>query len=132
MTNFDLILLVLLSMALQAAVIFGTLHLFGDRFDSKHPFSISEGSKRQLFLGVPAIGFGILMCSGRAIAHLVGEKAYPYVYFGSMILLILGGMILYNIVPKRLAVPLGIAGWITTFTFWYFWFGPGALVHHAL
>lgn len=133
MSNTKLVILLLVNMAIWAALIFGIQFLFGDRLDTKHPFKISEGGRRGLFFGIPAIGFGILMCKAEVIAHAVGERAYPYVYFGMFILLAVIGMVLYNHVPKRWIIPLGISGWVTTFslTFWYFWFGPGAFGHVA-
>jgi hypothetical protein len=113
-----------------AIVFLGVFALFSSvgRLDMKHPFTITEGGRRGLFSGIPAIGFIVLMGRGEAIAHFVGEKAYPYVFFGTFIPLALVGMILYNCVPKRWVIPLGIAGWITSFSlaYWYFWFGPSA------
>jgi len=43
----------------------------------KHPFAITEGGRRGLFSGVPAIGLVVLGCIGDSI---VGEKAYPYFF----------------------------------------------------
>jgi hypothetical protein len=128
MTNSQLALVVILHIVLYTTVLFTTLYAMGDRLDAKHPFSIDAKGRFTIFFGVPAIGFAALMCDGDTIVHTVGEKAYPYVFYGAMIVFAVVGMILYNFVPKRWVLPLGIAGWITTFswTFWYFWFGPGA------
>jgi hypothetical protein len=134
MSNFQILLVLILHVVLYAASLFGILLICGDKLDAKHPFRIDEGTRRFNFLGLPAMGFGALMCYGENIAHVVGEKAYPYIFFGAMIVFTVIGMIIYNFVPKRWVVPLGIAGWITTFswTFCYFWFGSGAFENHRL
>jgi hypothetical protein len=100
----------------------------------EHPFSIDEKGRFTIFFGVTAVGCVVILCRGEAIAHIVGEKFYPYVFSGAMIIWIVVGMILYNCVSKRWHIPLGIAGWITSFSlaFWYYWFGPGAFGHHTI
>jgi hypothetical protein len=128
MTNLQLILLMVAHVVLYTTILFTMLYSMADRLDTEHPFAIQGNGQRNIFFGLPAIGFAALMCNGETIAHIVGEKAYPYVFFGAMGALIVIGIFSYNFVPRRWALPLGIAGWITTFswTFWHFWFGAGA------
>jgi len=119
---------VVVHVVLYTAILFSMLCSMGDRLDTEHPFSIGEIGRRNIFIGLPAIGLAALMCSGESIPRIVGEKAYPYVFFGAMGVFAVVGIILYNIVPRKWILPLGIAGWITTFSwiFWYFLFGTGA------
>ena len=127
MNNSLLTLLVVLHIALWVSAVFGISYFLGDRLDKRHPFSINESSRQMIFLGVPAIGFAVLICEGEVIAHVVGEKAFPYVLFGLMALFLMCGFIAYNVVPKKWVLPLGIAGWLTMFSwvFWHLWFGLG-------
>ena len=128
-TNLQLTCLVMLHIVLWVVLIFGIGYLLGDRLDKKHPFSINESSRQMIFLGVPAIGFAMLICEGETIAPAVGERAYPYVFFGLMAFFLVCGFIAYNAVPKKWVLPFGIAGWITMFSwvFWYLWFGRHVL-----
>ena len=63
------------------------------------------------------------------LAHLVGEKRFPYVFYGAMIFFVAAAMPLYNILPKKLTIPLGISCWAIAFilVYWYILWGPGAL-----
>jgi len=128
MTNSQLTLVVILHVILYATVLFTMLYAMGDRLNMEHPFSIDEKGRFAIFFGVTAVGCIVILCRAEVIARIVGEKLLPYVFTGAMIIWIVVGMILYNYVPKRWHIPLGIAGWITSFSlaFWYFWFGPGA------
>jgi hypothetical protein len=103
-------------------------YFLGDRFDTKHPFLIEKQGRWTIFLGVPAIGFAVLLCKAKTIEDFlnvnVSVKFFPYAFFGAMAALVVAGMILYNFVPKHWVLPLGIAGWVTTFSLllWYFVF----------
>jgi len=123
-SNSQLTLVIVLHVVLYTTALFASFYILGDRLDTEHPFSLSKRGQFMIFFGVQAIGFAALMCKGEDIARIVGEKAFPYVFYGLMIVFVVIGMILYNIVPKRWILPLGIAGWITTFswTFWHFVF----------
>ena len=99
--------------------------------DTRHPFKVGEGGRRGIFFGVPAMLCAVLMCTGEQVAGIVGERAWPYVIYGFGAVFAVGGMLLYNHVPRRLVIPLGIAGWIFSFSliYWFILFGPGALGH---
>lgn len=137
MTNSQLTLVIVLHVVLYTVVLFTSFYALGDKLDKEHPFALDESARCMILFGIPAIGFAALMCNGEAMEHYlnanVSIKAFPYVLFGAMgVLIILGPILYYYVVPARWVLPLGIAGWITTFswTFWYFWFGPGVFGHH--
>jgi hypothetical protein len=124
MSNSQILLVMVLHVALFLTFLYVLGRIWGDRFDTQHPFAISEGARRMIFGGVPTLCLAASMYKGEAIAHAVGEKAFPYVLFAVLAAYILGGYILYRFVPKRYVMPLGIAGWLTTFSLvlWLFVF----------
>jgi hypothetical protein len=97
--------------------------------NKKRPYGIGEGGRRAIYFGVPMVLMAVCMCTGEFIAHLVGEKAWPYIIYGLELVIIVAGMLLYNCLPKRSVIPLGIAGWVISFLliYWFVLFGPGAL-----
>ena len=68
----------------------------------------------------------------KPLTNIVGSRALPYVAWGLVMLILVGNMLLYDFIPSRLVIPIGVACWILTFVLqaWYFWFGPGSLGHH--
>src|ERR1700678_3893163 len=118
--NSYITLVVIAHIALYVVILYGTLWLMGDRLKKENLFKIDENGRRMIFVGVPAIGYAALMCTGEIIAHAVGEKAYPYVFFGLMVAFGAAGMVLYNFIPEKWTILLGVAGWITTFS-WTYW-----------
>jgi hypothetical protein len=83
-----------------------------------------------IFCGVPLCISGLFTLIA-ATKHIVTENVYPYVFCGMAIILTAFSMVAYNFIPKRLILPLGIAGWIISFSIlcWMLWFGPLALEH---
>ncbi|HMC28757.1 MAG TPA: hypothetical protein VKM56_13295 [Verrucomicrobiae bacterium] len=51
----------------------------------------------------------------RAIEQLSGDKAFPFVILGLGAASILLTLFFYDRCPKKLVIPLGIAGWAVTF-----------------
>jgi hypothetical protein len=91
---------------------------------------VGEAGRWWLFSGIPiSVSAILLACVVRhGSIRGISERALPYVTLGVMAVLISGGRELYHRCPKRLIVPLGIAGWIiaSSVLLWYYWFGPGA------
>jgi hypothetical protein len=131
MSLFHIILGIIINIAIYVTVLYTMIYASGDRMD-KNLLAIGEGGRQIIFFGIPMIFLAILMCVAESVAHIVDEKSYPYVLYGIIGAVAVAGMILYNYFPKRLVVPFGIAGWVTSFSliYWYFWFGPGAFGHH--
>jgi hypothetical protein len=127
-SNSQLIFVIVFSVILNVTVLFTLLYALGDRLDKEHPFSIQEKGRRYIFIGVPMIGIAVILCRASAMEHFfnvnVNNNVFPYVFFGAMILCYMAGDILYRVVPKRWVLPLGIAGWVTSFSllYWYFVF----------
>jgi hypothetical protein len=95
---------------------------------------IGLGGLLSIFSGFPyAIVTALFAFIGPhfSLAHAVGEKAFPYVLLLEFMAVCVVIFILYDRFPKRLIIPVGLLGWVLTFSIacWYFWFGPGALSH---
>ena len=82
-----------------------------------------------IFFGVAVLLVMVLGCMGERLSHILGERVFIYIFFGTMMIISILGVFAYNLTPKRLVVPLGIACWIISFSIlcWWAWFGPGAL-----
>jgi hypothetical protein len=98
---------------------------------------IGPSGRWLIFSGIPVATLAVLLVSTlhhglNQIPKIVGETSAPYVVFFTPVVIGIGGMVLYEHFPKRLVIPLGIAGWIIglSLIYWYFWFGPGAFGHH--
>jgi hypothetical protein len=50
-----------------------------------------------------------------SLARLTGERALPYVILVIVGSVILATVILFDAVPRRLIIPVGICGWIAAF-----------------
>jgi hypothetical protein len=61
--------------------------------------------------------------------RFVSEAALPYVFVFTQVALIILGKLLYERVPRRLVIPIGVVGWLVTFSllWWFFTFGPGGV-----
>ena len=86
-----------------------------------------------LFAGAPiAVTAFLFTHFNRSIEHVFGEKLLPFALFFTPVILCSLGRILYPYLPKRVAVPLGVIGWVVAFAILarFYWFGPGAFGHH--
>jgi hypothetical protein len=95
------------------------------------PFRIDEGARRMIFAGIPVCALAVLVLVDSS-EHILSEKYWPYIFYGIMMVVVVLGMLAYNVTPKRFILPLGIAGWIITSSIlcWVGWFGPhGAFAH---
>jgi hypothetical protein len=99
----------------------------------KYPYGVGPSGRWLIFCGVPLAIVALLLVSTvhhgvNGLADTVGEKALPYVIFFTPVAIGIVGWMLYEYLPKRLIIPLGILGWIVglSLLYWYFWFGPAA------
>jgi hypothetical protein len=106
--------------------------------NKKNPNGIGPSGRWSIFFGIPVTILGILLNVTLphglepGLANAVGETALPYVVFFTPVVIGVVGIVLYQYLPKRLVIPLGIVGWIVglSLIYWYFWFGPGSFGHH--
>jgi hypothetical protein len=100
----------------------------GKHVSEKHPYGLTATGYWLIFLGVPWLAGAILFCNWRLLQHSVGEQALPYVLYCAPVAVGVGCMVLFNWLPKRIIVPVGVICWLLTFTllFRYFWYDPGA------
>ena len=83
---------------------------------------IGPGGRWFIFGGVPALFiFVIECCSYEYTVRKFGEEVSPYLALGGAGIIFIIGLIAYDYVPKRLIIPIGVAGWILTFLFVYWY-----------
>ena len=96
--------------------------------DFKH--GIGPGGRWLIFAGVPHVSVAATACAQDWLVRVVGEKAFPYVGVGIVGATFVICMVFYHRIPKRFVIPLGMVGWVISFSLlsWYFVFGgPGTL-----
>ena len=61
------------------------------------------------------------------MARIVGERALPYVLVLALMVIVGTSFYLYDRIPRRFILPIGLLGWMLLITFgcWYGWFGAG-------
>ena len=96
----------------------------------KQWYQIGEGGRRLIFFGLPMVGLALLPCAilpraEQSIAQAIGNSGLGWFIYGTGAVIIVLGMVLYSHIPKRFVIPLGIAGWIVSFSllYWYSLFG---------
>jgi hypothetical protein len=103
----------------------------------KNPQVIGRPGHWIIFLGVAVAILGVLLTATlrhglRQLPRIVGETSAPYIVFFTPV--VIGALVyaVYQYLPKRAAIPLGIVGWVLglSLIYHYFWFGPGAFGHH--
>ena len=82
---------------------------------------IGQTGRWIIFLGVAFALGAMLWYAKKPLENLVGQRAFPYVVYGLVMVICVWHMLLYNRCPRRLVIPLGIIGWISTFALqWWF------------
>ena len=76
----------------------------------------------------------VVLTLGDSLTHIVSLRVWPCVFLGLALVVVVLGLIAYNFIPKRLILPIGIIGWLVSFSIlcWMLWFGPLALGHTSL
>jgi hypothetical protein len=102
---------------------------------AQHPHGIGPAGRWYIFSGIPFAAVAIFQTAiAPSLDHFVGQRADSYVDLLIIAAIVVAALILYDHVPQKLVLPLGIVGWIIAFSllYWYFWFGPGAFGHHQI
>jgi hypothetical protein len=76
---------------------------------------IGAGQHWMIFAGIIWPCFAALACAFEPLLHIFGDNVGPYVALGIMMVILATIMILYDRVPKRFIIPIGIIGWMLTF-----------------
>ena len=89
---------------------------------------IGRRGAMRIYGGLPVFVLALLFPAFEPLAHTLGNTAAPYVALATILVVAGISLFLYDRIPPRLTIPLGLVGWVLTFTLacWYFWFGPGA------
>lgn len=81
---------------------------------TQSPFKIDERAGRMIFAGAPVCLLAVLVMVDLS-EHILNEKYWPYIFYGIMMVVGVLGMLAYNVAPRWLVLPLGIAGWVGSF-----------------
>jgi len=100
--------------------------------NDKSPYGIGSFGRWWIFSGASMFVMALAMSKWPLLDYIFGQKASPYVFLGICGIVTIISLVLYDYIPKRLVIPIGIIGWILTLSFlcWFFCFGPGAFGHH--
>jgi hypothetical protein len=92
---------------------------------------VGWGGRLDIYVGFPVLVAALLTPLFGRLSKLVGQKYDVYVIVGIIFAIIGTYLYLLNWMPKKWALPMGIAGWLITLAlvFWFFFFGPGAFGH---
>ena len=79
-----------------------------------------------VFWGGPAAIVAVLMCNYEFLVRAVGEKTAPFLGLGIAGVVSIISLLLYDRIPTRLLIRIGIIGWILTLLlgYWYLQYGP--------
>ena len=87
-----------------------------------------------IYGGVQVFFLVLLSPAFEPLARSVGNTAAVWIVLATFLVFVGLSLFLYDRIPPRLIIPLGLLGWLLTFTIacWYFWFGHGAFGRHRL
>jgi hypothetical protein len=100
------------------------------KFMDKKPDYLGRSGRWLIFAGLPMMLVAVLfVCFENNLERKVGTRAFPYFLYFTPLVILVAGQLVYEHLPKRLLIPLGVIGWIVTASVlcWFFWIGPGAL-----
>ncbi len=88
---------------------------------------VGLGGRLRIYLGFPFFVMALLTSLLGQLPRLVGEKYFVYVALGIVLAITAVSLFLYDRIPKRFIVPIGIVGWMLTLSLiiWFFFFEPG-------
>ena len=74
-----------------------------------------------IYSGVPAFSLVLLGPIFEPLARRFGNTAAPIIFLLAWLVLVALSLALYDWLPRRLVMPLGLLGWVLTFAaaFWY-------------
>ena len=83
----------------------------------------------RIYFGFPIFITALLKPLFERLPHYFGEKYFVYVALGIFLVIVAISLFLYDRIPKRFVIPIGIIGWMLTLSLiaWFFFFGPGLL-----
>jgi hypothetical protein len=103
-----------------ASFIFGLIIFsFVVRGDAKIKYGTKEkliggGQRWMIFSGAIWPLLAVLFCVFEPLDHIFGDSVGSYVALGILMAIFVAAMVLYDRLPNRFIIPVGIVGWILT------------------
>jgi hypothetical protein len=96
---------------------------------------IGQTGRLKIYFGAPIFimaAAGMLTSLFESLERLIGPSVAPYVMLGMALLILAAAWALYDHIPEKVIIPIGIIGWMLTLSliFWFCFYGPGAWGHH--
>lgn len=92
---------------------------------------VGARGRMSIYFGVPVFVVVLLAPLLSMLGNVVGQNADIYVDLGVALVVIALSLVLYDHIPKRFVVLLGVISWLLTLSVaaWFFFFGAGAFGH---
>jgi hypothetical protein len=89
---------------------------------------LRPGDYLRIYFGFPVFVIALATPLFKRLPRLFGESYFVYIILGIALAIIAASMVLYDRIPRRFIIPIGITGWLLTLSLvcWFFFFGPGA------
>jgi hypothetical protein len=89
---------------------------------------IGLSGRVKIYLGAPVFVMALLACFFERLLDKVGAATGAYVALGIALVIIAVSLVLYDRIPAKLIIPIGIIGWMLTLSMilWFFLFRLGA------
>ncbi len=93
---------------------------------------IGAGGHWRIFASLPMLCFlPIFWGLFDPLEERIGTSGATWSLLGIFLAVVFINLCIYERLPKKLIIPLGLCGWVIIFGLagWYFWFGPGVFHH---
>jgi len=89
---------------------------------------IGLGGRVKIFLGAPVFVMALLARFFEGLLDKVGAAMGAYIALGIALVIIAVSLVLYDRIPAKFIIPIGIIGWMLTLSMilWFFLLRPGA------
>jgi hypothetical protein len=89
---------------------------------------VGLGGRLQIFLGAPVFVMALLVRFFERLLDKAGGSTGAYVALGIILVMVAVSLVLYDRIPAKLIIPIGVIGWMLTFSMmlWFFLFRSGA------
>ena len=96
---------------------------------------IGQDGRLKIYFGAPIFimaAIAMLTPLFDSLERNAGPNIAPYIMLGIALIILAAAWTLYDHIPERFIIPIGIIGWMLALSMviWFFFFGPGVWGHH--